>query len=188
MADWYSSKPGPITPVALPGHNVAIWTGVVWVAYKVVFMEPFPRSNPLVFDSGAVGAGLTANALQLILLEMSDSPSEMAQLRFFPLDDIRVRLTRGQSGTRFKSQSITTLVDKFTKMDDPCGHTTEFVVLTTDEPFIQVANPTGYALAISRVAFFGFRFIMDDLKVKHERADQIEARVSPITFVAAGGI
>lgn len=188
MAEWYASKPGPITPVALAGQNVAIWTPPVWVAYKVVFMEPYPLSNPLVFDSGAVAAGATANALQLTNLELTETPPEMTQLRFFPLDDIRVRLTRGQSGTRFKSANITALIDRFTKMDDPCGHTTEFVVLTTDEPFIQVTNPTGYALTISRTIFYGFRFILEDLKVKHERVDQIEARVTPITFVAAGGI
>lgn len=187
-SEWYYAKPGPITPVVLPGQKIAIWAGANWRAFKCDYLEPLPRSNQLIFDMGAVAAGGASALVALTNLELQTDPPEMAQLRFYPLDDITVDLRRGQSDQRFKTFRMVAQADVFTQQIDPCLHTTEIVVLKEDEPTIRAANRTGYALAQSRVAFFGFRFILKSLGVEMPRVEDIELAVgAPVTFVAAGG-
>mgnify|MGYP001587802858 CR=1 FL=1 len=186
-ASWYYAKPGPITPVALHGQNVAVWNGSSWACFKVLNFEGLSRSNALVFDSGAIGAIATDTPLQLLNLELTEDPPEMAQFRFFPLDDIQVRLTRGQSDVRSKTQNIVVQTDLFSLQDDPCGHLTEYVVLKGDEPYITCTNAQNVALAVARVAFKGFRFRLQDLGFTSPKMSDIEAKFPRITFVLAGG-
>ena len=188
MPDFYYAKPGPMTPIALVGHKVAIWAPPNWTTYRVLFREPLPRSAALLFDVGAVAAGVASAATALANLEMSGNPPEMAQLRWYPLDDIRVRLSRGQADIRFKTQNIIAEADLFTEQVDRCLHSTEFVILGEDEPTLTVTNPSDYALAQTRVAFFGYRYILESLKFVSPKVEEVEKALAPITFVAAGGI
>lgn len=186
-ASWYYAKPGPITPLVLPGQNVAVWNGTSWACYKSTNFEGLSRSNALEFDVGAIGAIATDNPFQLLNLELQSDPPEMAQFRFFPLDDIQVRLTRGQSDVRNKTQNIVAQTDLFSHIADPCGHLTEFAVLNVDEPYITCTNAQNVAITVARVAFYGFRHRLEDLKFSSPKLSDIEARFPRITFVAAGG-
>ena len=186
-ASWYYAKPGPITPVGLPGQNIAVWNGTSWGCHKIINFEGLSRCNALAFNVGAIGAIATANPFQLLLLELTDDPPEMAQFRFFPLDDVQIRLTRGQSDVRSKTQNIVVQTDLLSHQLDPCGHLTEFVVLKVDEPWIQCTNAQNVALAVARVAFYGYRFRLEDLKFQSPKISDIEAKFPRITFVVAGG-
>jgi len=187
-ADMYYAKPGPITPIALAGQRIAVWAGAQWEAFRIKYLEPLPRGSPLVFDLGPIIALQDSNPTQLANLVMSTDPPELAQFRFYPIDDVEVNLRRGQSDQRFKTMNLVARSDVFTRRVDPCLHTTEFVVLKNDAPWLVHHNPTAYNITISRTAFFGFRFILDDLKIAHPTVTEMERALSPITFVAAGGL
>ena len=188
MAEHYYAKPGPIAPIGLPGHNIAIWTPPNWSCFRILWFEGLSKSNDFVFDLGAIAAGAQSPRTALTALELSSSPVELAQVRSFVLDDIRIEYTRGQSDTRHKTLNRVARVDKFSRLADPCGHLTEVVILGNDEPQIQATNPGGIALAQSRLALYGFRFILEDLKVKFSSVAEVEARYRPVTFIAAGGL
>lgn len=188
MAEFYEAKPGPITPIALVGQRLAIWVAPNWNCFKVIFRESLLRSRPLVFNLGPSAAGAPIPNVPLANLEMSVDPPEIAQLRFYVLDDIEVTLRKGIADTRFKSKNIVSAGDKFTRRVDPCLHTTEFIVLKEEEPNMSAVNPTGYALAQGRVAFFGFRLLLEDLKFSRTTVEEVEKQLGPITFVNAGGM
>lgn len=160
MPDLYPFKPGPIETIVLPDQMVGIWVNKVYKFYRVTYIEGIPRSDPLEMDFGALAAlGLTA-VTQLTLLEMPDN--EFGQFRGFVIDDIAASLWQGRADGRYSTANRNGRLTRYTDMRDPCGHTTEFYVHENDFAFMQVLNPTDYALAQSRVAFYGFRYVLED--------------------------
>lgn len=184
----YYSKSGPIDPLALVNENVAIWARNNWHCYRVEYLEPLPKSHPLVFDMGALLAGATSGDTIITNLDQHAAPTpSMAQLRFYPLEDVRVTFKIGQAEARFTTLRVTATVDRFTRIEDPCLHTTEVLVLMGNTPYIDCENPTRYNLASSRVAFFGFRFALTDLNVIAKTVAEAKSKVSsPLTFVPSG--
>lgn len=187
MSDHYYAQPGPIKPVGLPGHKLAIWAAAKWSCYKIVFLEPLPLSADLVFDMGPITALASSGDIALTNLVLTIEPPEMVQIRCYVLDDIEATVKRGAADVRFKTKAIIAKVTRFTIQIDPCLHTTELIALKGDEPYINAKNPTDYNLAQSRVGYFGFRFGLEDLKLKFTKVEEVEKALAPITLVAAGG-
>ena len=187
LIDFYYAQPGPIKPVGLPGHKLAIWAAAKWSCYKIVFLEPLPLSADLVFDMGAIAAGAVSGDIPLTNLALTAEPPEMVQIRSYALDDIEATVKRGAADIRFKTKTIIAKVTRFTIQVDPCLHTTEIIVLKGDEPNINAKNPTDYNLAQSRLGYFGYRFGLEDLKKDFPTVEQVEKALAPITFIAAGG-
>ncbi len=141
------------------------------------------------FNGGAIPANGAVQNLQLTpALDLSETPPEMVQLRAYVLDDIEVSIKRGTSDVRFKGQNFLAFVDTFTDERDPDGHTTEFVVLKRDHPALDFTNPRAFAIAQSRIALSGYRYILFDLALASKDAKEIERQLGIVTFVAAGGI
>ena len=187
MAEFYYANPGPIKPVGLPGHKLAIWVSPKWHCFKIAFLEPLPLSAPLVFDMGAIAARASSGDIALTSLKLTETPPEMLQIRCYALDDIEATVKRGAADVRFKTKAIIAKITRFTKQIDPCLHTTEIIVLKGDEPTINARNPTDYTLAQSRLAFHGFKFGLEDLKQAFSTVDEVEKALAPVTFIAAGG-
>jgi len=187
--DRYYSKPGPIAPLALVDEWLAIWLMTQWQCYKVMHEEPIPRSRQFVFDFGAVAAGAwSGNTSTAATLQQRSSPPEAMQLRFYPLDDIEVLFYIGNADTRFMTARQTARADILTMQVDPFLHSTEVVVLTNSNPFINVFNPTGVALVQSRVQFFGYRYALDSETHKVFRtATEAKKQLGPVTFASSGG-
>jgi len=156
----YPFKAGEIEPIVLPDQIVGIWVNKVYKFYKVVYIEGTPRSDPLEMDFGALAAAATTTVTQLTLLEMPDK--EFGQFRGFVIDDVAATLWQGRSDGRYKLKNRIARLTRWTELKDPCGHTSEFYIHEDDFAFMQVLNPTAYALAQSRVAFFGFRYVLED--------------------------
>jgi len=188
MSDFYSSKPGPITPMAQVGHRIAIWVPPQWNCYKVLFYQGLSKSRSLVFNLGAIAPGVPGLAVQLAGLNLATDPPEAIQARFYVIDDIEVSILRGQSDQLFKTTNLIARTDKFSLLKDPCMHLTEFVVQKTDNPWAVAINPTGYANLQSRIAFLGFRFVLDDLHYARKTVEEVEKEQGPITFVMSGGM
>jgi len=185
----YYAKPGPIAPLALVDQWVGIWLLTQWQCYKVTHYEPIPVSRQFVIDFGAVAAGAwTGNTDTGAILQQRLSPPEAFQLRFYPLDDIEVLFHIGNADTRFMTARQTARADLFTKEEDPDCHSTEVVVLTNSQPFIDVFNNSGANLAQSRVQFFGYKYALDKMSLKtfHTATEAIKA-IGPITLASSGG-
>jgi len=185
----YYSRPGPIAPLALVDEWLGIWLMTQWQCYKVTHYEPIPRSRQFIFNFGAVVTrAWTANTDTAAVLQQRNMPPEAMQLRFYPLDDVEVLFYIGNADTRFMTARQTARADIFTMQVDPFLHSTEVVVLTNSNPFIQIFNPLGYNLAQSRVQFFGYRYALDkdSHKTFHTGAEARKA-LGPITLASSGG-
>jgi len=160
-----------------------------WQCYKVEHYEPIPRSRQFIFNFGAIAAGAwSGNTDTAAVLQQRNMPPEAMQLRFYPLDDVEVLFYIGNADTRFMTAKQTARADIFTMQVDPFLHSTEVVVLTSSNPFIDIFNPLGYNLAQSRVQFFGYRYSLDkDSHRTFKTGAEARKALGPITLASSGG-
>jgi len=159
MPELYPFKAGEIEPIVLPDQTVGIWVNKVYRFYKVLYIEGIPRSDSIEHDFGPLAAGAVSIVTQLALLELPDY--EFGQFRAFVIDDIAATLWQGRSDGRYKLKNRLARLTRWTDLRDPDGHTTEFYVCGNNFAYMQALNPTAYALAQSRVAFYGFRYVLE---------------------------
>lgn len=187
----YYAKPGPMIPLALVDEWLGIWLQTQWQCYKVVNREPIARSRQFVINFGAVGAGawVAVNPITTApILAQRQTPPEALQIRYYPLDDIEVLFSIGNADVRFQTLNVTARADIFTMQVDPDLHSTEVVILSSSNPFINIFNPTAGALGQSRVAFFGNRYLLDTTSQKVFRtAAEAKKTLGPVTLAASGG-
>ena len=155
----YPYKAGPIEFIVMPGETVGVWVNKVYNFFKVLYIEGTPRSDPLEIDFGALGAGAVSGVVQLTFLEMPDN--EFGQFRAEVLDDISALLYQGRADQRHKLNIRVATYTRFTALHDPDGHEGEFYVHENNWAFMDVTNQTDYDLAQSRVAFWGFRYVLE---------------------------
>lgn len=141
------------------GDYVAVFTQGAMLYHQVLYREGIPRSSPTTINFGAVAAnGTVAKALALA---MQMDENQLLQARLTPLDDIEIVPWELQSQGRFALRNIQARVSLFTKEHDPDLETTEmFVMGSQRDLYLEIRNPTGYALGQSRVAFWGHRYIL----------------------------
>ena len=172
-------NPGPIKPVVKVKENLSIWTGGHWEHYRVDFIEPMPRSSPLVVEmvtaSGAttLAAGGTIAKRVVAILQLNSG--ELLHLRWEPLDNVEGVLWEQAGQGRFQSRGVMARVDRDTATRDPYLSTTTFFILGRDRDMnLEVRNPMGYATPTARFQFSGFRYILYDLlSEKSERERQL---------------
>ncbi|MFY9259575.1 MAG: hypothetical protein WAO71_03600 [Gallionella sp.] len=155
----HTYREGPIEQIVMPGENVGIWVNKVYEFYKVDYVEPITYSDPVTINLGALAAGAQSNVTQLTALQMPDS--EFAQLRMRVLDDVNLIVYQGRADQRHKLQNVVSTVNRFTHLNDPCGHQTECFEFEDNYIFLQADNQTGYALTQARVVFWGFRYVLE---------------------------
>ena len=152
-------KPGLIEPVVEVGQRVLLADGLKYRLYDVANIEPLLPSHPLIFNGGALAAaGVTAALSTTAVLDMEDST--FGQYRVMVLDDIHIQMRQPQAVTRWTNLNINATINLFTPLYDPCGHQTEFFLYRQERPFLVITNPTGYNLAQTRVAFWGYKYII----------------------------
>lgn len=184
----YYAKPGPIAPLALVDERIGIWVSTQWECYRVSHYEQIPKSRQFIQDFGALAAAAWTNPVSTItILQQGLTPPEAFQLRFYPLDDIEVLFAIGQADVRFKTSQMTARADITTMQVDPDLASTEVVVLTNGFPFLNIYNPTGYALGQTRVVFFGYRYALDSNSHKSYKSSEEARKDGPITLCASGG-
>ena len=167
----YPYKPGPIEYIAMPGETVGVWVNKVYEFFRILYIEGLPRSNPLLINLGAPGAGAQTAVTQLTLLEMPDL--EFGQFRAEVLDDVEVILYQGRADQRHKLHTRVATYSRFLRREDPDGHTGEFYVYEDNYAFMQATNNTDYALTQARVAFHGFRYVLETLTQYNWRAQKL---------------
>lgn len=183
MERW-AAKPGPITPVAGVGEHILVRRVKNYYMYRVLYREGLPPSAPLMRDFGAVAAAATTAGVSLQTpLEMDDF--HLGQFRVKVLEDIRLTIWQPRSIGRFQTKNIISQITKFTEIVDPCGHMTELFTFEDEWPFVDINNPTDYNLAVSRVLFYGFKYVLD--KVGEYTEAQLPGISQPYTAVIGEG-
>jgi len=165
----HTYKAGPIEQVVMPGENVGIWVNKTTQFYKVVYIEPITRSDPVTFDLGALAAGGVSIITQITLLQMPDL--EFAQLRMEVMDDVSCILYQGRADQRHKLQNVVSTVNRFSPLFDRDGHQTEFFEFEDNYIFLQATNQTAYALTQARVVFWGYRYVLEYQKQYTEKGN-----------------
>jgi hypothetical protein len=180
---------GPISPVCKIFENIGILSGGNWEYHTVQFIEPLPRSGPLVADlvaisgnttiPGTVG-GIVGTINQQLVQFLRMNEGELLHLRFEPIDDVDVLIAETGSIGRFTTNFVRARVTRFTAFRDPNLATTTFFVVGQDnDPYIEVRNPTPVAQPMARVAFWGFRYVINEVLTAKP--------TGPITYIPAEG-
>ncbi|MDD5060784.1 MAG: hypothetical protein PHN44_00690 [Candidatus Marinimicrobia bacterium] len=160
---------GPIVPVCKIKENLAILTGGDYHYFPVEFIEPLPRSSPLVADmvqivqgvAAAVGIAANATLNQALIQFLRINKGELLHLRFEAIDDIEFLLWETASIGRFATNFLRARVSRFTAFRDHNLASTTFFVMGQDNDInLQAVNPNAVLAPQARVAFWGYRYIL----------------------------
>lgn len=169
--------------VRITDNYAVLTTSGTWRFFNCLYVEPLPASVDLVYDAGAISSGSVSRANSITILEMEGSAksetdiSEVAQLRFYPIDDVTVAVKQPAASGRFKTRGNEIRVDYKTIESDPTLKSTEIYVYEDDTISVDVYNLTNYTLNKSRIQFFGWRI----------SGSQLAARPEKLTYITASG-
>lgn len=157
-------------PVVNVGENlhlnplIAKDTGKLYV--KVGYIEALPYTE---IDLGAIAAGVPLGITELITCYMDDN--ELGQFRFVVVDDDVVisEFRQPQASSRWVTENTQweSLVEWADPRNNPMMehyHLHEFFQWQDDRCWINATSVGG--VAVSRVGFYGFRFVVEKLKKK----------------------
>jgi len=183
MADLYPHKSGwgMMEPIALINHNVCVLYGSSRHYRKVQYFEPIPPFQCL--DIGGIAAATTAVRTAAPNLEMFDN--EFGQYRWYPIDNVQVRLWLPQVDGRYSLRNIQVPVGMEIQDRDPDLHFTEFFVWEDRHPFFEAMNIMDYALTTCRIIAQGFRYVTEPLA--KPLITRIEHGEVACTYVVASG-
>jgi len=152
-------RAGPVEPVVEVGHNLLLANARNYKLYHVAYIEPIPRSHPLVVNIGAILAGATAPDFNPAAV-LDFNYGQLGQLRAAVIDDIHVTMLQPAGQARFGNMNVFATINAFSALYDPCAHETEQFIFEQDRMFLRAVNPTGYALVQARIAFWGYRYVL----------------------------
>ena len=177
----HKSGLGLVEPVAQMEQNVGIYWDNKWNYYTVSFLEPIPPFQILVI--GAIPAQSISNKTQARNLELRDK--EFGQLRWYPIDNVQIRLWLPTDQGRFSMENMMAVVDMNTPERDPCLHLTEVFWWEDKEPSFEAINLTDYPLTECRIIGMGYRFKVKDAPGPLKSA--IESGVTPCVRITCQG-
>ena len=152
-------RPGPIRAVAEIGQKVLLIDRTSYKLYWVAYREGISPSHPFVANVGVIAAGARVPVFNTTaILDLNDG--QLGQFRAHVLDDIHVVINQPGGLARYGLMNVFARLNAFGRLEDRCDHLTEFFILEDDRIFLDVTNPTGYALAQARVAFYGFKYVL----------------------------
>ena len=161
MPQTYAYKAGPIEPIVQIDEVVGVWVNKNYQFGLVTYIEGIPYSKAIEVDFGALAAGATGAIAQLTLIQMPDF--EFGQFRGEVLDNFSALLSQGRGAQRFKTELNAATYTLEGARKDPCGHMGEFYVYEDNNAFITPTNEMAYGLTQSRMIFWGFRFVVQNL-------------------------
>ncbi len=169
-------------PCVSIGQNYSVLTtSGTYKHFLCLYVEPLPASVDLVYDAGAISADSVSRANAVDILEMEGAAktetdiSEVAQLRFYPIDDIAIAVKQPAASGRFKTRSNEIRVDYKTMELDPTLKSTEIYIYEDDTINIDVYNLTNYAMAQTRVQFWGYILAGSQLSQKPDKTTYLTA-------------
>lgn len=171
---------GPISPIARIKDNVSIWTVGAWHHYNIEYIEPLPRSSPMIAElvtiSGATTLAANGTIAQQVVVILQLNENELTHLRWEPLDDVEGVLWEQAGQGRFVTRGVHARVNLFTATRDPYLATSTFFILGRDRDMnLEVRNPNPVAVPMARFVFWGYRYLLKELKAQPETTTWIPA-------------
>ena len=160
---------GPISPIARIYDNLSIWSENRWKHHVINFIEPIPRSSPMVVEmvvaSGATTIAANGTIAKRIVTILLMTSGELLHLRWEPLDDVEGLLWELSGAARFNTRGAHARVTPFTHIRDPYLASTTFWLLggANLDMNLEVRNPLAVAQPVARFVFFGYRYILEPL-------------------------
>jgi len=175
------SSLGGMEPVALVNHNVCINYISTKMYRKVIFFEPIPPFQFL--DIGAIAAQtISARTIATNLQLYGD---EFAQWRWYPLDNVQVRLWLPQTNGKVGLLNVQVTYDTQIVTRDPDLHLTEFFEWENKAPAFEAINFMDYGITQCRFVAMGYRYITKELpKIT---IDKIESGSEACVYLSASG-
>jgi len=150
-------RPGPITPIAGVLENALVQRDNLWFLYRVTGVEAIQPASGMIVDFGTIAAQATTSD-QSLQTPLELGTNELGQFRIRVLDDIRLSVFQPRQAGKFTIKRVQTQVGLLTRLNDPCGHLTEFYSYKDEYPFVDINNPGDAQLVITRALFYGFRY------------------------------
>ncbi len=169
---------GPISPIAKIKENLSVWSLGRWAHYNILFIEPIPMSSPLIIDmvtvSGATTLAAAGTIQKTLVAALQLNDLEFVQLRFEPLDGVEGVLWEQSSVGKFVTRSVHARVSPYSSARDPYLATTTFYIIGRDRNMnLEVRNiSTAYPTPTARFAFFGFRYVLEEIDISQFSAEQ----------------
>ena len=161
-------------PVARIGENLLVLPKEKYGYYKVTAIEPIPI---IIKDFGAINAESESKDTAITEVELNED--EIGQFRFIPLDDIEVEIKQPLANARGFTKTVVTRVSKLSAQLDPTLKHTEVFTIEDEKLYFKIKNPSKSNISRSRVAIFGWKFKVKELKAKPQKYAVIQVEVLP---------
>lgn len=140
-----------LEPVALPGQVLRLLPNDN--LRRVESVEPLPHLGP--FDFGNVAAGDSLTDQEVTQIEMRDAA--LAQVRAHAISPVELEVAQtGQQMFRYETAQQRGFLSPTTP-----SHLTTVFVFEDDTAFLTIRNPNTYELQRTRLAFTGFKFLLE---------------------------
>lgn len=128
--------------------------------------------GPIAADGDATDDG--ASEIEIEALEMRQN--HLAQVWVHPLSPVEIEVRQdGQQDTRFQTANRTAVI---TPDMDP--QFTEIFVLGDNVPYFRISNPNSYELQTSRIAYSGFKYLLNDSNLSESEVSDRQPISIPI--------
>lgn len=160
---------GVIEPIVEVGQQVLLVDREAYNLYMVAYTEPITLSNPILINGnalanpGAPATPLAAGATTAVLntqAVLDNQYGQFAQLRAKVYDDVVVTIYLPQALSRFSLKNVNAVLNAFDNLEDPDAHLSEFFLFEDQRIFLQFRNPQGVAITVSRIAFWGIKYVL----------------------------
>lgn len=171
---------GPISPFARIKDNISVWSENQWLHWNINYMEPVPRSSPMMIDmvaqSGATQIAANGIIAAIVVPALQMNKEELLHLRWEPIDDVEGVLWELPGHARFNPRGAHARVSLMTGVRDPYLATTTFYILGQNKDMnLEVRNPLPVVQFMARFVFFGYRYLLDELKTEPAHSTYLPA-------------
>lgn len=173
-------------PIVLIGELLAELDNVETLkpkrVWRVTYIEPLAEFRK---DFGSLTSGGATAKTEMTELRVNDL--RILQVRFLPLDDIKVETFFGQSNQRAAIRNATFVITQGIMGLDPTLSKTEIWNIEDKRLFFTVTNLSAVTKSKNRILFTGFQYFVSEVDVS--KMDVGKLKRLPMTFipVAAGG-
>lgn len=169
-------------PIALVDWFVRVQTYKDEYYRKVIYRESIPPFQ--VLDIGAIVAQTVSARTNAGNLDLQDD--EFGQWRWFPLDNVMVRLFNPAGVAKHQLKFLQVGVEKSIIYRDPTLLSTEFFTWEDERPAFEGMNFSDYNLNACRIIVFGYRFKTEEIKDKII-LEKVQNKELPVTPVVCAG-
>lgn len=189
-------SPGPVTPVTKTGWNIGVWADNGFRFYQVIYLEGIQLSEQMTQDLGAINAAENTSLTEITVANAAEG--ELVHVRCKPLDRFQAEVSqvRSSAGRFITDSQHSRIVASSRALDPYYALTTMFVLGNQRAIYVSGYNRTDYNIPQSRLAFWGYRYVLRRLETAKEEAlkavlegDEDKARQMNLqaTVVAAAG-